>query len=134
MPFVVSKTLRDARVNIEKLGLFVGDVEEIRSELPLGIVVEQEFPKDTKLEKGDSVSLKVSVGPQLGMVRVPNLIGKSLKEATRILKRHNLVIGNKTYSESPTLLPNTIISQTPSQDFLLPIGEAVDVIISKSKR
>jgi serine/threonine-protein kinase len=134
MPQVVNKTLRDARVNIERVGLLVGEVEEIRSELPMGTVVEQEFDVEFKLEKGDSVDLKVSVGPQLGMVRVPNIIGKSIKEASKILIHQNLRLGKRTYSESPTLLPNTIISQTPSQDFLLNIGESVDVIISKSKR
>lgn len=134
MPQVVNKTLRDARVNIERLGLFVGEVEEIRSEMQLGTVVEQEFEFEFKLEKGDSVNLKISVGPQLGMVRVPSIIGKSIKEANRVLIRQNLKLGTKTYSESPTLLPYTIISQTPSQDFLLNIGESVDVVISKSKR
>ncbi len=134
MPQVVNKTLRDARVNIERVGLFVGKVEEIRSEMPMGTVVEQEFLFEHKLEKGDSVDLKISVGPQKGMVRVPNLIGKSVKEAVRILQRSNLKLGEKSYTSSPSLLPNTIISQTPSQDFLLNIGENVDIVISKSKR
>ncbi len=134
MPQVVNKTLRDARVKIEGIGLFVGDVEEISSEMPKGTVVEQEFLFEHKLEKGDSVDLKVSFGPQLGMVRVPDLIGKSVKEAGKILVRYNLKLGNKTYSESPTLLPNTIIMQTPSPNTLLNIGETVDVVISKSPR
>ncbi len=134
MPQVVNKTLRDARVNIERLGLFVGAVEEIRSEMLMGVVVEQEFLFEDKLEKGDSVDLKISIGPQQGMVRVPNIIGKSVKEAGKILQRSNLKLGEKSYISSPTLLPNTIISQTPSQDFLLNISESVDIVISKSKR
>ncbi|MCF6269762.1 MAG: PASTA domain-containing protein [Melioribacteraceae bacterium] len=134
MPQVVNKTLRDARVNIERLGLFVGKVEEILSEMPMGIVVEQEYLLEHKLEKGDSVDLKISIGPQSGMVRVPNLIGKSVKAAVRILQHSNLKLGEKSYISSPSLLPNTIVSQTPSQDFLLNIGESVDIVISKSKR
>lgn len=133
MPHVVNKTLRDARVNIERLGLAVGKVEDIRSEMPLGTVVEQQYLYEHKLEKGTTVNLKISVGPQLGMVRVPDLIGKSVKEAGRILNRSNLKLGEKSYIASPTLLPNTIISQTPSQDFLLNIGESVDIVISKSE-
>lgn len=134
MPQLVGKTLRDASVNLERIGLYVKEVEEVRSELPKGTIVEQEFPFHSELEKGDSVSLKISVGPQLGMVRVPNLIAKSEKEAVKILHKLSLKLGNKSYISSPTLLPNTIISQTPSQDFLLSIGESVDVVISKSKR
>jgi eukaryotic-like serine/threonine-protein kinase len=134
MPQLIGKTLRDASLNLERIGLNVRDIEEVRSELPKGAIVEQEFAFQDELEKGDSVNLKISVGAQKGMVRVPNLIAKSEKEAVKILHKLSLKLGNKSYISSPTLLPNTIISQTPSQDFLLSIGESVDVVISKSSR
>lgn len=134
MPQLVGKTLRDASLNLERIGLNVRDIEEVRSELPKGTIVEQEFAFEDEIEKGDSVNLKISIGPQKGMVRVPNLIAKSEKEAVKILHKLNLKLGNKTYIAHPTLLPSTIISQTPSQDFLLSIGESVDVVLSKSKR
>ena len=133
MPQLENKTLRDARVSLENIGLHVGTVEEIRSELPNGTIVEQEFDFGFKLEKGASVDLKVSIGPQIGMVRIPNLIAKSEKEAEKILRGNNLHLGKKTYIESPTLLPNTIISQYPSQDYLVAIGDSVDVVIAKNK-
>jgi len=134
MPQLVGKTYRDARVNLERIGLFIKNITEVRSEFPLGTVVQQEFKFDSEVEKGDSVSLKISVGPQLGMVRVPNLIAKSEKEAIKILHKFGLKLGNKSYIPSPTLLPNTIISQIPSQDNLLNIGDSVNVVISKSNR
>ncbi|MCK5088183.1 MAG: PASTA domain-containing protein [Melioribacteraceae bacterium] len=133
MPQLVNRTLRDAELTIKRLGLNIRSTKDIRSELPAGVIVEQEYPDGYKLEKGDSVSLKISVGPQIGMIRVPNLIAKSEKEAERTLRRNNLKIGEKTYITSPTLLPNTVISQYPSQDFLLNIGDSVDVVIAKSK-
>ena len=133
MPQLENKTLRDAELSLENIGLHVGTVEEIRSELPNGTIVEQEFDFGFKLEKGVSVDLKVSIGPQIGMVRIPNLIAKSEKEAEKILRGNNLHLGNKTYIESPTLLPNTIISQYPSQDYLVAIGDSVDVVIAKNK-
>ena len=134
MPQLIGKTFRDANLNLERIGLFVGNLEDVRSELPRGAIVQQEFEFNDKLEKGDSVDLKISVGPQKGMVRVPELIAKSEKEAVKILHRLRLRLGRKTYRSSPTLLPNTIISQTPAQNFLLSIGDSVDVIISKRNR
>lgn len=133
MPQVVNKTLRNASLSIERIGLVVGEIEEIRSEMPMGTVVQQQYLYDHKLIKGSTVNLKVSVGPQLGMVRVPDLLGKSVKEAGRILSRSNLKLGEKSYISSPTLLPNTIISQTPSPNTLLNIGESVLIVISKSE-
>ena len=67
------------------------------------------------------------------MVRVPNLIAKSEKEAEKILRGNNLHLGIRTYIDSPTLLPNTIISQYPSQDYLVAIGDSVDVVVAKNK-
>ncbi len=133
MPQLVNRTLRDAKVTLERIGLHVGKIEEVRNELPNGIIVEQEYDYGYKLEKGETVDLKVSIGPQIGMVRVPNLIAKSEKEALKILRMNNLHIGKKTYLNSPTLLPNTIISQYPSQDYLVAIGDSIDVVIAKNK-
>jgi len=133
MPQLENQTLRAAKVSLERIGLFVGTVEETRSELPNGTIVGQEFDYGYKLEKGDSVDLQVSIGPQIGMVRVPNLIAKSEKEAEKILRGNNLHLGIRTYIDSPTLLPNTIISQYPSQDYLVAIGDSVDVVVAKNK-
>ena len=134
MPQLIGKTNRDATIKLNRIGLFVRELEEVRSELPRGIIVEQEFPFEHELEKGDSVNLQISVGPQLGMVRVPELIPRSEKEAIKILHRLRLKLGTKTYRASPTLLPNTIISQTPAPNSLLSIGDSVNVIISKRSR
>ncbi|MEN8191624.1 MAG: PASTA domain-containing protein [Bacteroidota bacterium] len=133
MPQLVNKTLRDGKITIERLGLTVGKIAEVRNELPNGYIVEQEFDYGFKLEKGETVDLKVSIGPQIGMVRVPNLIAKSEKEAEKILRRNNLILGNKTFLNSPTLLPNTIISQYPSQDALVETGSSIDVVIAKNR-
>lgn len=134
MPQLIGKTSRDAEIKLSRVGLFLKELKEVRSELPTGTIVSQEFPADHELEKGDTVTLKISIGPKIGMVRVPDLIPKSIKEARKILRRLRLRIGEMTYRSSPTLLPNTIISQTPAPDSLLSIGESVNVIISKRSR
>ena len=134
MPQLVGKTNRDAKINLKRIGLFVRELKEVRSELPRGVIVEQEFPFEHELENGDSVNLKISIGPKLGMVRVPELIPRSEKEAVKILHRLRLKMGKRTYRASPSLLPNTIISQTPAPNSLLSIGDSVNVIISKRSR
>lgn len=133
MPKLTGKTLRDAKVTVERLGLILGGVEETRSELPANTVIEQEFNEGDTLPKGAVVKLKISVGPQVGMIRVPNLLGKSVKEAEGILRRHSLRFGQKVFISSPNLLPNTIIDQYPSEDKLLSYGDSVDVTVTQSK-
>lgn len=133
MPNLIGKTFRDAKVTLERRGLFVRKIEEVKSELPANTIVDQEFEEGTNLANGDSVLLQVSIGPNVGMIRVPNIIAKSVRDAERILRNNNLKMGKITYIVSPTLLTNTIISQYPSEDYLLSVGDSVDVVVAKSK-
>jgi serine/threonine-protein kinase len=132
MPNLITKTLRDAKVTLERRGLFIRNIEQVQSELPANSVVEQEFVEGTNMAEGDSVNIKVSIGPRRGMVRVPNLIGKSLSDAENILRQNNLKLGIIKYQPSPSILTNTIIEQLPSEDFLLSVGDSVDVTVAKS--
>ena len=133
MPNLVDKTLRDAKVSIERLGFRIGNIQEVRSEEKANTVIEQ-YPKEsTNLEKGTKVRLKISVGPNIGMVRVPDLIGLSFKEAEISLRQNSLVVGKINYQDSPNMLPNTVVAQYPTKNKLVNIGEAVDLFITKSQ-
>ena len=133
MPALLGKTVRDAKITIERLGLAVDTLIDVRSEYPAKTVVEQSIKEGEFLAKGDSISLKISIGPQVGMVRVPNLISKSLSDAEKVLRELSLKIGKKTYLSSPNLLPNTVIDQYPSENKLVSYGDSVDVVLTQSR-
>jgi beta-lactam-binding protein with PASTA domain len=133
MPSLISKTLRDATLSIERLGLIVGKIDSIESEFPSNIIVAQQYGEGKDIAKGTTVNLKISIGPKVGMVRVPNLLTKSLSEAENILKANSLRLGNKIYIYSSSFLPNTIADQEPSQDTLVKIGDSVNVVLYRSK-
>lgn len=132
VPNLIGKTLRDAKISIERLGLAIRKIEKVRSEYPADIVVEQEFPEGENLAKGDSITIGVSIGPKLGMIRVPNLLGKSLREAKRILRNNSLQLGKINYQKARNLLPNTIIDQYPSENKLVAVGDSVDVFVIRN--
>lgn len=133
MPNLINKTVRDAQITLERVGLVLDSVENVESEFLPNTVVEQQYREGTDLYQGTLVSIKVSIGPKLGMVRVPNILGKSLNEAENILKTYSLRIGIKTFIHSTTLLPNTVVDQQPSQDDLVAVGDSIDVVITQSK-
>ncbi len=132
LPNLVGKTLRDAKITLERLGLAVHTIKKVRSEFPPDIVVDQQYPEGTNLTKGNSVDVKVSLGPQIGMIRVPNLLGKTLRQAQSVLRRNSLRIGKINYQKSPNLLPNTIIDQYPGENKLVNVGDSVDVFVTKN--
>lgn len=131
MPNLQNKTIRDAKVTIEKLGLKVGKIDKVESELPADIVVSHVPTEGRMIKKGSDVNLTISVGPQAGMVRVPNLIGMPIKEAEKNLNSISLRLGKIFYQNSDNLLPNTVINQYPTEGNLLATGGSVDITVSR---
>ncbi len=130
-PKVIGKTIRDAKVTLERLGFVIGEIKESRSEFPNNTVISQSVSPGENVPKGTEIDIEISIGPRRGMVRVPSLIAKTVKEAKRILRRNNLSVGKIIYQRSHNLLPNTVIDQMPSEDALINVGEKVDIVVTK---
>lgn len=134
MPYLLDKTLRDAKITIERLGFVLDDVSKVKSEEKVGTIVEQ-YPKEgTNLQPGTRIKLKISLGPQVGMVRVPDLLGLSYSEAVQEIKDYSLTVGKINYQESRNLLPNTVVAQYPAKNKLINVGESIDLFITKSNK
>ncbi len=133
MPDLFEKSVRDAQITIERLGFEISEIEEVKSELSQNSIVDQYPSAGMNLSKGSKIKLMVSIGPNRGMVRVPDLLGMSLKEATSTLETNSLEIGIITYEASRNLLPNTIISQYPSKNSLIEVGDSIDLFITKNQ-
>ena len=134
MPNLINKTLRDAKITLIRTGLELGKIDSIESEFPVDIVCDQEFFEGREVPKGTEVNITLSLGPRIGMIRIPNILGHTLNEAEKILKTNSLRIGMKTYITSTTLLPNTVTDQQPSEGTLVPVGDSVNVVLTQSKK
>ena len=134
VPLLKGKSVRDARFALERIGLKPGNVEEIVSTYPKDMVFDQQFAEGTRLKKGQSVGISVSIGKGAGNIIVPDLIGKSLTEAQRILSDSTLIVGKINYQISNTLLPNTVLDQYPAPGNQLNSGSSIDLFITKEGR
>lgn len=133
MPSLMNKTIRDAKITIERSGLKLGSIDSVDSEMPIFTVVGQSITEGTTVSKGSLVNIRISIGPQSGLIKVPNILGRSLSEAEGILQVNSLFIGRISYIYSPTLLPNTVVDQVPTVDNLIPIGDSISVVLTQSK-
>ncbi len=131
LPLLVGKSILDARFALERVGLKLGSVEESTSNQPKDMIFDQQFAVGTELRKGQSVGVSVSIGKGFGDIVVPDLIGKSLSEATKILADSSLAVGKINYQFSNSLLPNTILDQYPATGNRLNAGDKVDLFITK---
>jgi len=133
VPLLKGKSIRDAKLALERVGLKLGQVEEIPSGNPANMIFNQQFAEGTSVRKGESIGVSISIGMgDVGTITVPDLIGKSLQEAEIILASDSLKVGKINYQRSFSLLPNTVLDQYPSKNNKANPGDAVDLFVTKA--
>jgi len=132
VPLLKGKSVRDAKFSLERIGLKLGNITDVPSTNPKNMIFDQQYVEGTPLKKGDSVGVTVSAGEEYGEITVPDLIGKSLSEAEKILADSSLQVGKINYQPSFSLLPNTVLDQYPSKGNKANKGDQVDLFVTKS--
>jgi serine/threonine-protein kinase len=131
VPQLIGHPMNDARAQLIAGGfkVVVADVGVYRKNIPKDDVAIVRPAAGTSLEKGSTITLVPSLGPPL--VKVPNIVGMSLADATKALTKAHLTLGVPTqiYSDAPI---GQILKQ--SQDTTAPRGSAIDVNISKGPK
>jgi eukaryotic-like serine/threonine-protein kinase len=132
-PLLRGKSLRDAKFTIERSGLVVGSVGyEHSDQYPEGTIIAQSVGADLRLPKGSRVNLTVSMGSTGGGVPVPDVVGRTLSEAEKILAQSDLKVGNITYQQNYELIPNTVVEQFPRPGESTAAGRAIDLFVVKA--
>jgi serine/threonine-protein kinase len=132
VPKLTGGSERDAELRLRRLGLKVGKKNyEFSSYFPRGVVTSQSVPEGDTLQVGQSVDFTVSLGDVPEHFIVPDLVGKSLSEATYILLHAGLKVGTVTSEINNDLLPDTVIRQSVPAGTEVEMGQAIDLVVSK---
>jgi beta-lactam-binding protein with PASTA domain len=132
-PLLRGKSLRDAKFTIERSGLLVGNVAyEHSDQFPENTIIAQSVPAEARVAKGSRVNLTVSTGSGGGGVVVPDVVGRTLSEAEKLLTAADLKVGNITYQQNYELIPNTVVEQFPRPGESITPGHAVDLFVVKA--
>ncbi|WP_434796981.1 Stk1 family PASTA domain-containing Ser/Thr kinase [Terrisporobacter vanillatitrophus] len=132
-PNLLNMSLENANKVINDLGLKLAITEKHDSEVEKNHVISQTPPEGTELEKGDTVTIVISLGPE--ELSVPNLIGFSLKDAKTILKDKGLELGSVSYSYSEIYEEGTVINQNPVAGVgSVKKGDIVNIVVSKGEK
>lgn len=117
-----------AKRALSSVKAITGEINEAYSEtVPTGRVIGF-FPKfDTVIKPGDSINLVISKGKK--PIGVPDLTGKTAKEATRTLKKAGFTIG-RTDQFDEKVPEGRVISQTPNSGTLF-AKDKVQLVVSK---
>jgi eukaryotic-like serine/threonine-protein kinase len=126
VPNQVGKQESPATTDLDSKGFNVA-VQRVESGEPVGVVIAQTPEAGTKVDKGSTVTLRVSKGP--GQVQVPQVEGLSLQKASSALQKAGLFADSSSQS-SDTVPKGQVISADPAEGSLVQKGSHVRLEVS----
>jgi beta-lactam-binding protein with PASTA domain len=130
VPELTNLSYRNARIQLVNYGLQLGSIS-YKSSRYKNTVLSQSIEPGSEVEKGSTINLVISDGLGVKMITVPELIGKSLTEAQRLIITSGLRIGTYEYVANRNVPVNTVIGITPSDKRTLLEGTEIDLIIAE---
>lgn len=133
VPDVTGISERDAFYKLRQSGL---DPEEppyyeYDNYRPKGVVCKQSLPAGSNVMENTKISITVSNGPLPSEFIVPDLVGRSLETAQKMLRQNGLILGIVEYRVKKDLIPNTVIDQSLKAGMHVEKGQAVNIVLSK---
>jgi eukaryotic-like serine/threonine-protein kinase len=135
VPNVAGLSLQQGRVIVESNDLLVGKIAYCyHSRIPGQHLIAQSPPVGTQTATQQPVDLLVSLGPRPQGLRVPDLKGMELYEATRLLDRHGLTLAQVDTRHLPGQHANQVIGQSPVPGLRLTAGGAISLVLNRPSR
>ena len=130
VPNVVSQTQAAATSTITSAGLLIGNISNAFSfTVPDGSVISQSPAGGIQVAGGSAVNLIVSQGPP-SSVAAPNVVNLTRQAATNAINNAGLVVGTMFTAYNASVPIGSIISQNPAAGSLVPLGGAVNLVVS----
>jgi serine/threonine-protein kinase len=132
VPDVLGMALEDAKQKIKEAGLDPKEAEYKNDKrYKIGTVTMQNPIAESEVKRDRGVYLTISGGEEL--VDVPNLKGKSVREAVFNLEKYNLKLGTISYEPSEEIFANTIIRQEILPGAKIRSGNLINVTVSQGR-
>jgi beta-lactam-binding protein with PASTA domain len=136
VPNMVGKPEKEAKMNLEALG-FVVPQEQIRyifnNYYPEGVVAVQSASPNSKLQKGASIILTVSLGDIPKRVVVPDLYSLRLKDAIKTIMKTGLILGKVEKVFTAQLDSGLVVAQAPIPGTKVRYQHPIDLKVSEGK-
>lgn len=130
LPEYAGQEARQVKIELERLGVIcVENTPEFNDDVPNGYVLRTEPAAGTEMTAGDTVTLTVSKGPEIVLVEMPDLMGRSENEALTLLEAAGLNWEPVTYEEYDGT-PGQVIFQSVDAHTEVEKGTTVSFTVS----
>lgn len=132
LPDFTSQRLLEAQISLNDLGLeYEVSSEEFSPGKPQGVILQQ-FPKGgTKVKPGRSIKFVISLGQKT--VIIPDLAGKSVRQAMLDLETAGLALGEIAWALSDTIPERVVVFSYPSAGTEIPLGSHVNLMVNRGR-
>jgi serine/threonine-protein kinase len=131
VPYINGQVIRNAKLNLMKVGLELGEVNyEFSESVGKDTIIYQSFSAGSKIPYGSQVSIIVSKGSEL-QLKVPMLIGLSEQEALDLISESGLLLGHTEYRQDNTFVPNIVIDQIPPPGTISGPQTTIRIVVSE---
>lgn len=130
VPKIVGREVTDANRILESVGLRL-NVQESRytNKIPDRVIMSQTPAAGRKVRQNREILAVVSLGPEL--VDVPDLRGKTLREARILLSNGKLKLGKVVYKKEDQGQPEQVLNQKPAAGDRVSKGQTVNLEVQK---
>lgn len=129
VPALEGKTVEEANEILQRLGLRLRVAESRHTDKPDRTIISQTPAAGRKVRVDNEVEAVVSLGPEV--VEVPDLLGRSLREARVSLANNRLQLGNVSWSKRDPDKPEEVINQSPGPGEKVKPGTRVNLQLNK---
>lgn len=132
VPNLVGRTVRESKFILAQRNVELQEVSyKPSAQFPPGLVIEQIEQPGTKVKKGTKIGVVVSTGMESGNLKVPDLTGKNLEEAKKILIQNKFAIGKINFQPSSSVPLNAVIDQYPKANSMAKENDKIDLFVNR---
>ncbi len=132
VPDISGKTLAEARLELARKHLSLHpEGEEFNDRFEKGKIFSQEPSAGSKVRTNRAVRVLISAGSE--RVEVPQLVGKSLEPAVKILADLGLVRGKVSHIHTPQYAAGRIIAQEPPAGSVIKRTTPIHFLVSQGE-
>lgn len=138
MPNLVDLTMRQAAAMLETYGLKIGSLTYV-PDIAHNAVLRQKYKgadikEGTLVEKGSRIDLVLGKGEDTESTGVPDLFGKKQSQASELLQKASLNIGNEIFLDGNDTTTARVFKQKPGPNSSIQYGGTVDLWYRSDKK
>jgi serine/threonine-protein kinase len=130
VPDISTMSPEAAKIEIEKNKLVYVPETEASLDVPEGSIIRQVPGVNEEVEIGTEIKVYISIGEVEGLVRVPDLVGKTEEQARELIDDSKLIV-EVVYAENSAKADGTVLSQDPDKDASATELSKVKIVVNK---